>query len=53
MFFINSQFLNQQMHYIIKYCLITPTYVSGPVEPSSGGQGYIHITSISSSDDII
>jgi hypothetical protein len=30
---------NQQMHYIIKYCSISPTYVSVPVEPSSGGQG--------------
>jgi hypothetical protein len=29
-------FLNQQIHYIIKYCLISPTYVSAPVEPSSG-----------------
>jgi hypothetical protein len=28
------------MHYIIKYCSIFPTYVSVPVEPSSGGQGY-------------
>jgi hypothetical protein len=42
-----SQFNNkQQMHYIIKYCSISPTYVSVPVEPSSGGQSYIHITSI-------
>jgi hypothetical protein len=38
------------MHYIIKYCSISPTYVSVPAEPSSGGQGYIHITS---TDDII
>jgi hypothetical protein len=30
-----------------QYCLISPTYVSVPVEPTSGGQGYIHITSIS------
>jgi hypothetical protein len=38
---------DQKMHYIIKYCSISPTYVSAPAEPSSGGQGYIHITSIS------
>jgi hypothetical protein len=35
------------MHYIIKYRLISPTYVSALVEPSSGGQVYIHIASIS------
>jgi hypothetical protein len=35
------------LYNIIKYCSIAPTYVSAPVEPSSGGQGYIHITSIS------
>jgi hypothetical protein len=28
---------NQQMHYIIKYCSISPTYVLATVEPSSGG----------------
>jgi hypothetical protein len=43
---IIHNFKNQQMHYIIKYCLISPTYVLAPVEPSSGGQGlhlyYIH-----------
>jgi hypothetical protein len=44
----NSQFLkNQQMHYIINYCSLSPTYVSVPVEPSLGDQGYIQITSIS------
>jgi hypothetical protein len=25
---------NQQMHYVIKYSSISPTYVSAPVEPS-------------------
>jgi hypothetical protein len=29
------------------YLKLHTTYVSVPAEPSSGGQGYIHITSIS------
>jgi hypothetical protein len=41
------------MHLVGIKQYLSPTYVSAPVEPSSGGQGYIHITSISKSDDII